>query len=124
MLMMCLGLFSQVPTRERFTEVCDSLRIHHPNVVYAQARLESGNFKHPYYKRTKNCLGIYDSKKKCYKTFNSWIECLKSYRDEVQYRCKNIGGTDDDYLDWLISIGYASDTLYRPKVKQILKEKK
>lgn len=123
-LMMCLSLFAQRPTKERFTEVCDSLGIHHPNVVYAQARLESGNFSSTTYKVKKNCLGIYDSKNKCYKKFNNWIECLESYRDEVQYKCKNTGGTDDNYLDWIISMGYATDTLYRPKVKQILREKK
>lgn len=118
------GVYSQIiPSKERFTEVCDSLGIHHPNVVYAQARLESGNFKTDYYKRTRNCLGIYDSTRKRYKTFRTWIDCLVSYRDGVQYKCRNTGGSDEDYLQWIVSIGYASDPEYGNKVRKILKLK-
>lgn len=121
--MTCFTTVAQnIPTKEEFIKACDSLNIYHPNVVYAQARLESGNFKTNYYNRTKNCLGIYDSKKKQYKVFNNWIECLVSYRDEVQHRWKYKECKDEEYLDWIISIGYAADKDYRNKILRIMKK--
>lgn len=123
LLITCSVYCQTIPSKERFAEVCDSLGIHHSNVVYAQARLESGNFKTDYYRKTRNCLGIYDSKRKRYKTFQSWIECLVSYRDEVQYKCRNSEGSDEDYLKWIISIGYAQDSEYAGKVRRIIKSK-
>lgn len=122
-MMICFSSIAQnIPTKEEFIRVCDSLNIYHPNVVYAQARLESGNFKTNYYNRTKNCLGIYDSNEKRYKAFNNWIECLVSYRDEIQYRWKYKECKDEEYLDWIISIGYAADKDYRNKILRIMKK--
>lgn len=121
-MMICFASIAQnIPTKEEFIRVCDSLGIYHPCVVYAQARLESGNFKTKYYNRTNNCLGIYDSKKKRYKVFNNWIECLVSYRDEIQHRWKYKECKDEEYLDWIISIGYAADKDYRNKILRIMK---
>lgn len=117
-----LLLNAQIPTRTEFFNVCDSLGIHHGNVVWAQARLESGNFQHGVYKTKHNCLGIYDSKKKEYSSFNNWIECVIAYRDKVQCKCKTPYCTDDEYLDWIIRMGYAADTSYRAKVEKIMKQ--
>lgn len=109
------------PTKEQFTKTCDSLGIHHANVVWAQAKLESGNFTSAHFKNRNNCLGIYDSKNKRYAYFESWQDCLIAYRDKVQYKCKTPNCNDDEYIDWLIRIGYASDANYKAKVKKMLK---
>ena len=113
---------AQVPTRLEFLKVCDSLGVHHPNVVYAQARLESGNFTSAHYRNRHNCLGIYDSKRKRYASFESWQDCVKAYRDRVQYRCKTPNCTDEEYIQWLIKIGYAQDKTYASKIRRMMKQ--
>lgn len=114
------GIAQTIPTKEEFIAACDSLEIYHPYVVYAQARLESGNFKSTTYKKKNNCLGIYDSRKKCYATYNNWKECLAAYKNKVQYKWIYKECSDEEYLNWIISMGYASDTLYKAKVMKIL----
>ncbi len=89
LILLCgITALAQKPTRQEFFAVCDSLGVKHPNVVWAQARLES-NFSSKLYKQRNNCLGIYDSKRKQYAYFNSWQDCVKAYRDRVQYRFTN-----------------------------------
>lgn len=110
------------PTKEQFINACDSLGIHHAEVVWAQARLESGNFTSAHFKNRNNCLGIYDSKRKRYASFASWKDCLVAYRDRVQYRCKTPNCTDAEYIQWLIKIGYASDPAYKGKIQKMMKE--
>ena len=112
------------PTKEQFTKTCDSLGIHHSNVVWAQARLESGNFTSAHFMNRNNCLGIYDSKNKRYASFASWQDCLIAYRDKVQYKCKTTGCTDEEYIKWLIRMGYASDSTYETKVLKIVRSGK
>lgn len=119
-----ITVVAQIPTRSEFFSVCDSLGVRHPNVVWAQARLESGNFKSQTYRTKKNCLGIYDSRRRQYAYFNSWQECVKAYRDRVQYRFTRNDATDEEYLQWLITIGYATDKTYASRVRKIIKENK
>lgn len=115
--------FSQV-TKEDFFKVCDSLKIHHPYVVWAQAKLESGNFKSKTFINKGNCLGIYDSFNKCYASFTSWKECLNAYKTRFQYKCENSECTDEEYLLWLVNAGYAEDQSYYEKVLRIIKIEK
>ena len=115
---------AQKPTRQEFVAVCDSLGLRHSNVVWTQACLESGNFESKTYKQKHNCLGIYDSKRKQYAWFNRWQECVKAYRDRVQYRFKRVDATDEEYLQWLVSIKYATDKNYTHKVRNIMRQYK
>ncbi|MBP5724823.1 MAG: glucosaminidase domain-containing protein [Bacteroidales bacterium] len=115
---------AQIPTRLEFLSVCDSLGIQHKNVVWAQARLESGNFKSGTYRTKKNCLGIYDSRKKQYAWFKDWKDCLVAYKDRVQKKRGNVVESDEQYISWLISMGYAADTAYGTKIKQIMSSDK
>lgn len=115
---------AQKPTRQEFLAVCDSLGVKHPNVVWAQARLESGNFGSTTYMKKHNCLGIYDSKRKQYASFKNWQDCIKAYRDRVQYRFKRTDATDEEYLYWLSQIGYSREKTYTSKVRQIMWEGK
>ena len=120
MLVSAITVQAQIPTRSEFIAACDSLGVRHPNVVWAQARLESGNFKSQTYKSKKNCLGIYDSRRKRYAYFSCWQDCLKAYRDRVQYRFKQTEATDEEYLYWLTKIGYASEKTYASRVRKIM----
>lgn len=89
--------------------------IKHPDIVYAQAILETGHF------RSRNCIvknnlfGLFDSKNKGYYFFNHWIESVEAYKDLIQ--CKYKGG---DYFQFLIDIGYARDKRYIMKLKNIM----
>lgn len=107
-------------SRDNFFLVCNVLEIKFPEVVYAQARLESGNFTSAHYNNRNNCLGIYDSKRKRYMSFNHWTDCLLAYRDKVQYRYKR-NSDREDYLRWLVETGYAQDPNYISKIRKILK---
>jgi hypothetical protein len=107
-------------TKENFFTVCRILEIKHPDVVYAQARLESGNFTSSHYRNRKNFLGIYDSKRKRYMSFDHWTDCLVAYRDKVQYRYKR-NLDREDYLHWLVETGYAEDPNYISKLRKMLK---
>lgn len=107
-------------TKENFFTVCRILEIKHPDVVYAQARLESGNFTSAHYRNRNNFLGIYDSKRKRYMSFGHWTDCLVAYRDKVQYRYKR-NLDREDYLHWLVETGYAQDPNYISKVRKMLK---
>lgn len=115
-----LSVNAQVPTRTDFLNVCDSLNVHHGNVVWAQARLESGNFKSVIFRSTNNCLGLYNSWKKEYFSFIDWVDCVVAYRDKVQFKCQTTDCTDDEYLDWIVEMGYAADPEYREKVVRIM----
>lgn len=124
-LMMMLNVIAQtIPTRDEFFKVCDSLEIHHPYVVWAQARHESGNFTSDNYRHKNNCLGIYDSKNKRYDSFGSWQECLSAYKDRFQYRCTNITCSDEAYLSELVQRGYAADKNYYARIIRIVNQEK
>lgn len=119
------GMSQTIPTKDEFISACDSLGIYHPYVVYAQARLESGNFTSAHYRNRNNCLGIYDSKRHCYAYFDSWIECLVAYRDRVQYKWPYVECTDEEYLKWVCNMGYAANPVtYEQHVLKILRQVK
>lgn len=112
------------PTKDEFFKACDSLEIHHPYVVWAQARLESGNFTSAHYRNRHNCLGIYDSKNKRYAYFGSWQECLSAYKTRFQYRCSTPDCTDEEYLRWVANAGYAKNPTYYDSVIKIVNQEK
>lgn len=87
--------------------------VYEPHIVYAQAVLETGHFK-SYLAKKGNLFGIYDSRRKQYRTFSHWIESVKDYRDAVQSKYK--GG---DYYTFLENLPYASDPDYITKLRKI-----
>lgn len=89
--------------------------VKHPKAVLAQAKLESGNFTSRHCRINNNFLGLYNSRKGKYFTFDHWTDCIIGYKDMVE--CKLREG--EDYYDFLLRIGYAEDPSYIYKVKQI-----
>ncbi len=87
--------------------------VYEPHIVYAQAVLETGHFK-SYLAKKGNLFGIYDSRRKQYRTYSHWIESVKDYRDAVQSKYK--GG---DYYTFLENLPYASDPDYITKLRKI-----
>ena len=98
-----INLYNMDLTPENFEYVCLHYDIEHPEIVYAQAKLESGYFTSPVYKSKNNFLGLYDSKN----------------RDYVQYKWN---GNCDYYL-FLQNLPYAEDPNYIKKVKYLVNNK-
>lgn len=83
----------------------------YPNIVLAQARLETGNFKSKLYKTHHNLFGIKYGKK--YASYPNWRASIADYKKRISSRYK--GG---DYYAFLKKIGYARDKSYTNKLKQ------
>lgn len=87
-------------------------KVPHANIVLAQARLESGNFKSDSYRKTNNLFGLKKGKK--YATYKTWRDSIKDYKLRISSRYQ--GGS---YYKFLQRIGYASDKKYIEKLKEI-----
>lgn len=78
-----------------------------PHIVYAQCRLETGNLQ---FVHSNNLFGFTNYK---YIAFKDWKESIKFYKEwQVKYY------TNDNYYQFLSTIGYASDKQYIKKLKQ------
>lgn len=83
----------------------------HPDIVLAQARLETGNFKSRRCRVDKNIFGIKHSGR--YAKYRRWQDCVSDYKRRISSRYA--GG---DYYAFLRKIGYARDPKYINKLKQ------
>ena len=90
-------------------------KIHHPDIVLAQAKLETGNYKSKACTVYNNLFGLRKPDGSYYK-FNSWQESVKAYKDWIQ----NKYTPPNDYYDFLDSIGYAEDDSYINKLRDIV----
>lgn len=88
----------------------------YPEVVLAQAVLETGWFKSSVCRNKNNLFGLTNPRTKTYYEFNHWTESVKAYYTKVQYRYK--GG---NYLLWLDKIGYAEAPDYVRAVIRVMK---
>ena len=95
--------------------ICKLHGIIEPEIVIAQAKLETGNYSSDVFYENNNLFGLYDSNKKEYYKFNSWQESVLAYKDLIQSKLN--GG--EDYYVFLKRIGYAKDKNYIKKVKRI-----
>lgn len=85
-----------------------------PQIVAAQALLETGYFTSRVCLENNNLFGLRRPSNGSYYTFNSWEESVKAYKDYVQYKYK--GG---NYYEFLNRIGYAEDGSYISKVMSL-----
>lgn len=98
--------------------ILNILDIKYPDIVYAQAILETGHFTSKVCKEYNNLFGLYDSKNNCYYKFNHWIDSCIAYKNMIQNQYE--GG---DYYTFLKNLPYATDTLYINKIKNIQNER-
>ena len=99
-------------TREEVARELHRQRIPHPNIVLAQARLESGNFTSRRCKVDHNLFGIKHNGR--YAKYRHWKESVADYKARISSRYN--GG---DYYAFLRRINYASEPHYTTKVKRI-----
>lgn len=109
--------FFSKPPQEGLIEALEYYGVKHPQIVYAQAVLETGHFKSDLCLNDNNLFGLYNSKKHRYYTFDHWKDCIIAYKEMIQYKYKD----GDDYLNFLKEIGYAEDSEYICKLKELIK---
>lgn len=109
------NFFNKSP-QDGLMETLEYYEIKHPKIVYAQAVLETGNFKSRIFKEYNNLFGLYNSSLKDYYKFEHWTESVLAYKNYVQYKYDS----DNNYYRFLESINYAEDPAYINKIKQIV----
>lgn len=88
----------------------------YPEIVLAQAILETGWFRSSLCRDRNNLFGLTNPVTGRYFEFAHWTDSVKAYYTKVQYKYK--GG---NYLLWLREIGYAEDPEYVRSVIKVLK---
>ena len=91
----------------------DILEIEYPNIVLAQAKLESGNFTSNRFKEYNALFGFQTSNTNIIK-YKSWKESVINYKNWQMRRLKD----GENYYDFLIRVGYSTDSNYVNKLKQ------
>lgn len=109
--------FFRKSAKDGLREALEFYGIHHPDIVYAQAVLETGNFKSQGCIKDNNLFGLYDSKRKRYHSFDSWVMSVIKYKEWIQRRYR----PPEDYYHFLERIGYAKDKRYISKLKKIVR---
>lgn len=108
--------FFSLPAKDGLRRALTYYDIQHPEIVYAQAILETGHFKSVGCLKHNNLFGLYDSKKHRYCRFDHWTESVVAYKEWIQRRYE----PPNDYYLFLKRIGYAKDPEYVNKLKQIV----
>jgi len=105
------------------------LNIRFPHIVYAQACLETGNFKSNIFKTNKNLFGMREAKQRPttalgtednHAYYDSWRESVIDYAMFSAAYLNDIK-SERDYFEYLKQ-NYAEDTNYVIKIKRILKD--
>lgn len=110
---------------ERVLTLLDALNVEHPHIVFAQMRLESGNFKSDLAKNNDNFFGMKYPRQRAtmaqgvdrgYAYYRSWSYSVLDYA--IWQRRYASGLTEEEYLE-MLSEKYAEDKAYVRKVKSI-----
>lgn len=103
----------------------DILNVEHPHIVFAQMRLESGNFKSDLAKNNNNFFGMKYPRQRAtvakgvdrgYAYYRSWSYSVLDYA--IWQRIYASGLTEEEYLE-MLSEKYAEDKAYVRKVKSV-----
>ncbi len=103
-----------------------------PEILYAQAILESNNFKSSLFMTNNNCYGMREPGKRVtmskgesygYASFDTWKDCIL---DRLYYNCLYLNDikTEEQYYQYLDNSGYAEDPNYISKVRKIAEQVK
>ena len=92
----------------------DGLDVRYPEVVMAQAKLETGNYRSKLFVKNNNLFGF--RSKKGYLKYKSWEDSVEDYK---RWQTKHYRG--GDYFCFLERVGYAEDSNYVKRVKGCLK---
>ena len=98
-----------------------------PHILYAQAIIESGNFKSDLFRSNNNCYGMKNPNRRVttsigdqygYAMYRSWKDCVI---DRCFYNSLYLGDieTENQYYEYLSKSGYAEDPNYIIKVREL-----
>ena len=111
--------------RDELLTLIFKLRLEHPDIVFAQAILETGNFKSEIFKENKNLFGLKMSwnrptlavgVKRGHAVFSDWKHSVYDYALYQSSYMRKL--TREAYLERLKS--YAADPSYVEKIKNLL----
>jgi uncharacterized FlgJ-related protein len=118
-------------SKEKLKEYILQLNIKFPQIVLAQAELESGNFTSPIFKENHNFFGMKCAKlrpttnkgeNKGHAYFDTWRDCVVDYAFYSATYLNDMR-SEAEYLDYLRQ-NYAEDPTYVDKLKQIIERNK
>lgn len=104
---------SKILNESNLKEELAKNNIPHANIVLAQAKLESGNFKSNLVRTHQNIFGL--KKGNRYRRYSHWTECVEDYKKCISNRYN--GGS---YYAFLNRIGYASHPNYTELLKDMV----
>jgi len=117
----------EVFTKERLIQKLIDLNVNFPYIIYAQAELESGNFKSIMFIENNNLFGLKEAKQRPttskgtrnnHAYYDTWEESVLDY---TLYQSSYLRGlkTEEQYLNYL-GKNYAEDIKYIQKIKTIM----
>ena len=115
-----LPSFMNKTPQEGLKEALKYYNVKYPEIVYAQAIHETGNFTSNLCINNNNLFGLYNSNKGAYYKFNHWHESVLAYVNLVQYKHKE----GEDYYKFLTRIKYAEDPQYNNRIKSLVQKTK
>lgn len=116
-------LIKQLDFEDSVYNYIQELNIKHPDVVFRQARIESGNFTSRVFKDNNNMFGFKQAYKRPntqigvnrgYAVYANWQECVIDYALYQTYSAKNL--SKEDYINFLGKY-YAEDPEYTKKIE-------
>lgn len=108
--------FFNLSAKEGLQDALFYYNIKHSDIVYAQAKLETGNFTSKICLDNNNLFGLYDSNNKQYYRYKHWTESVLAYKNYIQSKYK----PPEDYYNFLERIKYAEDKSYTRLLKEII----
>ena len=100
-------------SENKLIEFMKLVEMEYPDIVLAQAKLESGNFTSNRFIKYNALFGFQKSESNIIK-YKSWKESVVHYKCWQMNRLRE----DENYYNFLIRVKYASDTNYINKLKQ------
>lgn len=94
--------------------------VEYPEIVLAQAVLETGHYKSAACLHKNNLFGLRHSDG-TYMHFAHWTDAVAAYRKYIQKWDKK---PPNDYYEYLDKLGYAEDSSYTAKLKELVKKNK
>lgn len=116
-------------SKDKLKEYILDLNIKFPHIVYAQAILESGDFKSNIFKTNNNLFGMKVAKQRPttnkgeqdnHAIYDNWRESVQDYAMFSAAYLNDIK-TEEEYFAYL-KANYAEDTTYITKVKTLIKK--
>jgi hypothetical protein len=118
-------------SEEVFINLLKDCNIKYPHIVLAQAKVESGNFTSKVFRQNNNMFGMRkarqrittaESEKNTYAYYRDWIDAVYDYAMYQSVVMRSVENEDQYFTK--LGERYAEDSLYVPKLRNIIKKQK